>query len=64
MSIIVTVRAKGDPRRVEEHAAADPEAMRAIADRAKQHGVIAQAGKPRRRGLGRLIDNDREAGGC
>ncbi|GAC1324401.1 MAG: hypothetical protein NVSMB25_21850 [Thermoleophilaceae bacterium] len=41
MSVIMTLRVKGDAKRLEEHATADPDAMRAIADRAKEHGVIA-----------------------
>ena len=41
MSVIMTFRAKGDPKKLEEQAAANPEGMRDIAERAKQHGVIA-----------------------
>ena len=41
MSVIVTVTVVGNPGLLEAHAAAHPEAMRAIADRAIGHGVIA-----------------------
>jgi hypothetical protein len=41
MSVIVTVRLSGDPKRLEEYAAANPDAMRAIAERAKENGAIA-----------------------
>jgi quinol monooxygenase YgiN len=41
MSVIMTFRLKGDPRRLEEHAAANPTEVRGIADRAKEHGLIA-----------------------
>ena len=41
MSVIMTFRANGDPRQLEERAAGNPEGMRAIADQAKQHGLIA-----------------------
>ena len=41
MSVIMTFRVKGDPQRLEELAAADPGVLRAISDRAKEHGVIA-----------------------
>jgi heme-degrading monooxygenase HmoA len=41
MSVIMTLRLSGDPKRLEEQAAAEPDAIRAISDRAKQHGVIA-----------------------
>ena len=41
MSVILTFRITGDPRQLEERAAANPEAMRAIAERAKEHGLIA-----------------------
>jgi heme-degrading monooxygenase HmoA len=41
MSVIVTLRMSGDPRKLEEHAAANAEQMRGIADRAQEHGVIA-----------------------
>jgi heme-degrading monooxygenase HmoA len=41
MSVIMSLRAKGDPGKLEERAAANPDGMRAIADQAKQHGLIA-----------------------
>jgi quinol monooxygenase YgiN len=41
MSVIVTMRLQGDPQKLEEHAAANADEMRAIADRAQEHGVIA-----------------------
>jgi hypothetical protein len=41
MSVIMTLRAKGDPDALERRAAQDPDAMRSIAERAKQHGLIA-----------------------
>jgi hypothetical protein len=41
MSVIVTLKAKGDPAALERFAGGDPETMRSIADRAKDHGVIA-----------------------
>jgi heme-degrading monooxygenase HmoA len=41
MSVIVTIRISGDPARLEQHAAAHPDEMRAIADRASARGLIA-----------------------
>jgi heme-degrading monooxygenase HmoA len=41
MSVIMTLRAKGDPDALERRAAGNPEAIRAISDRARQHGLIA-----------------------
>src|SRR5256885_4601845 len=41
MAVIMTLRVKGDPRKLEERAAQDPEGMRSIAERAKDHGLIA-----------------------
>ena len=41
MSIIMTLRVKGDPSKLEQFAADNTDEMRAIADQAKQHGVIA-----------------------
>jgi hypothetical protein len=41
MSVIMTFRAAGDPDELERRAAQNPEAMRSIADRAKEHGLIA-----------------------
>jgi hypothetical protein len=41
MSVIVMVRMQGDAKAFEEHAAGDPDGMRAIVDQAKEHGLIA-----------------------
>jgi hypothetical protein len=41
MSVIMTLRAKGDPNELERRAASNPDGIRAISDRAKQHGLIA-----------------------
>jgi heme-degrading monooxygenase HmoA len=41
MSVIMTLRMKGDPAALEREAAADPDAIRSISDRAKGHGLIA-----------------------
>jgi hypothetical protein len=41
MSVIMTLRANGDPKALEQRAAADPDAIRAISDRAKAHGMTA-----------------------
>lgn len=41
MSVIVTIRINGDPKRLEEHAGANVDAMQAIIDRANAHGLIA-----------------------
>ncbi len=41
MSIIMTLRAKGDPSKMEQAAASDPNRMRSIIDQAKGHGLIA-----------------------
>jgi len=41
MSVIMTLRTKGDPKKLEEQAAADPAAIGAIAEQAKQAGLIA-----------------------
>ena len=41
MSIIMTLRAKGDPSKLEQAASNDPEGMQSIADQAKAHGLIA-----------------------
>ena len=40
MSVIVTVSASGDPAQLEAQAASNPDAIRAIADRARGHGLI------------------------
>jgi heme-degrading monooxygenase HmoA len=41
MSVIMTLRAKGDAGELERRAAGNPDAMQALADRAKGHGLIA-----------------------
>ena len=41
MSVIMTLRVHGDPKELERRAAANPDAIRAISDRAEAHGVIA-----------------------
>ena len=41
MSVIMTLRASGDPQELERRAAANPAAIRAISDRAKEHGLTA-----------------------
>jgi hypothetical protein len=41
MSVIMTLVAGGDPDELERRAAANPDGMRAIADRAKEFGLIA-----------------------
>ena len=41
MSIIMTLRAKGDPKKMEAVAQSDPERIRSIADDAKSRGLIA-----------------------
>jgi hypothetical protein len=41
MSVIMTFVAEGDPDALERRAAENPEGMRAIADRAQAHGLIA-----------------------
>src|SRR3954471_10871047 len=41
MSVIMTLRAHGDPNELEKRAAGNPDAIRAISDRAKEHGLIA-----------------------
>jgi hypothetical protein len=41
MSVIMTLRAKGDPQALERRAAENPDQIRAISDRAKEHGLIA-----------------------
>jgi hypothetical protein len=41
MSVIVTLRGKGDASKLEEYAAADPDRIRGIMEAAQQHGVIA-----------------------
>src|SRR5581483_1025104 len=41
MSVLMTFWVQGDPNELERLAAQDPAGMRAIADQAKQHGLIA-----------------------
>ena len=41
MSVIMTFVAGGDPDELERKAAENPDAMRAIADRARAHGLIS-----------------------
>jgi hypothetical protein len=41
MSVIMTLEVQGDPAEVERFAAENPDKMRAIADRAKENGLIA-----------------------
>jgi hypothetical protein len=41
MSVIVTVSVQGDPRKLEEHAAANEDELRGIRDAARGHGLIA-----------------------
>jgi heme-degrading monooxygenase HmoA len=41
MSIIMTLRAKGDPSKMEQAAASDPDRMQSILGQAKDHGLIA-----------------------
>jgi hypothetical protein len=41
MSVLMALAVNGDPRKLEEHAASDPDAMQAILDSAQAHGLIA-----------------------
>jgi heme-degrading monooxygenase HmoA len=41
VSVIMTLRVRGDPKELEKRAAANPDAIRALSDRAKEHGLIA-----------------------
>src|SRR5690349_12102199 len=41
MSVLMTLAMRGDPEKLEEHAAGDPDGMQAIVDSAKGHGLIA-----------------------
>ena len=41
MSVIMTLRVQGDPKRLEARAAENPDAMRTVANQAKEHGLIA-----------------------
>jgi hypothetical protein len=41
MSVIVTLRIDGDPAKLEEWAAANPDKMQGIVETAKKHGLVA-----------------------
>jgi hypothetical protein len=41
MSVIVTLRMKGDPKRLEEIASQNPDRVKSIAEKAKEAGAIA-----------------------
>ena len=41
MSVIMTLRASGDPKELERRAGENPERMQEILDEAKEHGLIA-----------------------
>jgi len=41
MSVLMTLWVQGDPGELEKRAAADPAGMRAIADKAVEHDLIA-----------------------
>jgi hypothetical protein len=41
MSVILTFRVQGDPQKLESIAADNPDRIRGITDRAKEHGLIA-----------------------
>jgi hypothetical protein len=41
MSVMMVLRMNGDPKRLEDIAASDPERIRLIAERGKGHGLIA-----------------------
>jgi heme-degrading monooxygenase HmoA len=41
VSVIMTLRVKGDPAKLERLAAEDPDRLPAIVEKAKEHGVIA-----------------------
>ena len=41
MSVIVTLQMHGDPDRLEAYASENEESVRGIADKAKQHGLVA-----------------------
>ena len=41
MSVIMTLRVKGNPEALERRAAENPDAIRSIAERAKEQGLIA-----------------------
>jgi hypothetical protein len=41
MSVLMMLSVSGDPKKLEEHAAGDPEGMRTILESAKGHGLMA-----------------------
>jgi hypothetical protein len=41
MSVFMTLQVSGDPKGMEQYAAANPEKMRAVLEAAKAHGLIA-----------------------
>jgi hypothetical protein len=41
MSVLMTLIVNGDPKKLEEHAASDPDSIQAILESAKTHGLIA-----------------------
>ena len=41
MSVLMTFQTAGDPNELERHAGQDPDGMRAVAEKAKEHGLIA-----------------------
>ena len=41
MSVIMTLRVQGDPKKLEEMAASNPDSIRSIADQAVENGLIA-----------------------
>jgi hypothetical protein len=41
MSVLMTMSIKGDPKKLEQQTASDPDGIRAILDSAKSHGLIA-----------------------
>jgi len=41
MSVIMTLRVQGDPEKLEQRAGENPDAIRSIAEKAKEHGLIA-----------------------
>jgi hypothetical protein len=41
VSVIMTLRLHGDPKRLEQYADEDPDRIRGVAEQAKQEGVIA-----------------------
>lgn len=41
MSVMMVLRMSGDPKRLEELAAADPDRLKSISERGKSHGAVA-----------------------